>query len=528
MKYKVCILAAGGSGQMGDLTKHLNRAILPVNGKAVISHIIEKFPENIEIVIAVGHDKKSVTDYVSIAHPKRSVTFVEIDKYMGPATGPGYSLLQCRSKLQEPFVLVTADTLVLDEIPEPSYNWLGIAPIKETERYCTVKIKNNLVYELDDKVKNNNKFAFIGLAGVFGYQDFFDALNQNKEMVSGEIQLSNGFKKLIEKKLTPVGFTWFDTGTPEGYEETNKNFSGGTTKFDFSKGNEFIYFVGGRVIKFFADEKMARNRYLRATGTLKGLCPSIENYRGNFYAYKKVDGQILYDIVNPKISSDFFEWAQARLWKKSNLSGAKKSHFSDACKKFYFDKTAERVDSYHKKAGITDNSYTVNGVLLPSIRELFKLVPWASLYEGTASRFHGDLQFDNVLVRSDKTNANNRFLLIDWRQDFGGLIDVGDLYYDLAKLYGGMIISYREIKNGAFSFEMSGSNVYYNFTIDHNLLEAREVYETFLNKHGYDLKKVKILTGLIFLNMSPLHNSPFDGLLYHLGKNILAKALIKL
>ena len=125
------------------------------------------------------------------------------------------------------------------------------------------------------------------------------------------------------------------------------------------------------------------------------------------------------------------------------------------------------------------------------------------------------------------TKKKSPFVLLDWRTDFGGLLEYGDLYYDLAKLYGGMIISYREIKNGSFSFEMSGSNVYYNFTIDHNLLEAREAYEAFLNKHGYDLKKVKILTGLIFLNMSPLHNSPFDGLLYHLGKNILAKELIQ-
>ncbi|MDO8591173.1 MAG: NTP transferase domain-containing protein [bacterium] len=527
MKYKVCILAAGASGQMGDLTKHVNRAILPVNQKAVISHIIEKFPENVEIVIAVGHEKKSVTDYVSIAHPERSVTFVEIDKYMGPGTGPGYSLLQCQSKLQQPFVVITADTLVLDEIPEPSYNWLGIAPIKETERYCTVKIKNNLVYELDDKVKNNNKFAFIGLAGVFDYRDFFEALSQNKEMLSGEIQLSNGFKKLIEKKLTPVGFAWFDTGSRESYEETNKNFSGGTSKFDFSKGNEFIYFVNSRVVKFFADEKMAHNRYLRATGTLKGLCPPIEIYKGNFYAYKKLDGQVLYDIVNPKNSADFFEWAEANLWKKSNLSGTKKSAFLAACKKFYFTKTAERIDAYHKKAGIADDTYIVNGVSLPPLHELFKLISWESLYEGTPSRFHGDLQFDNVLVRSDKTNSNNKFILIDWRQDFGGLLDVGDLYYDLAKLYGGMIISYREIKNGSFSFEMSGSNVYYNFSIDHNLLEAREAYEAFLDKQGYDLKKVKILTGLIFLNMSPLHNSPFDGLLYHLGKSMLYKAVTK-
>ena len=52
--YKVCILAAGVGSRIGDVTNNINKALLPVNFKAVISYIIEKFPKNIEIVIAVG------------------------------------------------------------------------------------------------------------------------------------------------------------------------------------------------------------------------------------------------------------------------------------------------------------------------------------------------------------------------------------------------------------------------------------------------------------------------------------------
>ncbi len=58
MDYKVCILAAGVGTRMGELSNNINKAVLPVNFKAVISHIVEKFPANIEIVIAVGHKKK--------------------------------------------------------------------------------------------------------------------------------------------------------------------------------------------------------------------------------------------------------------------------------------------------------------------------------------------------------------------------------------------------------------------------------------------------------------------------------------
>src|SRR3989338_9307132 len=128
MKYKVCILTAGAGTRMGDFSNHINKAILPVNFKAVISHIVEKFPVDIEIVVAVGHKKETVIDYLTLAYPKRNFSFVEIDKVVGPETGPGYSFLQCKPLLQTPFIFFAADTIVLEEIPVPDHNWFGISP----------------------------------------------------------------------------------------------------------------------------------------------------------------------------------------------------------------------------------------------------------------------------------------------------------------------------------------------------------------------------------------------------------------
>ncbi|MFC1775257.1 NDP-sugar synthase [Patescibacteria group bacterium] len=530
MKYKVCILSAGIGSRMDGLSDHINKAILPVNFKATISHIVEKFPEDIEFVIAVGHKKETVIDYLSLAHPDRKITYVEIDKYMGPGTGPGYSLLKCKEYLKCPFVFFTADTMVIEEIPPLDQNWFGIAPVKNTEQYCTVKIKNNLVCQLDDKVKNNNKFAFIGLAGVRDYEDFFSALEEDKKIVNEEIQVSNGFKKLIEKKLVPIGFTWFDTGTYENYTETNKNFSGEEEKFDFSKGkgDEFLYFVNDRVIKFFTDEKIIKNRYERSKGSLKGLCPEIEAVKGNFYSYKKVDGQTLYTVLNNhKIVKDFFEWSRSNLWKKIELTEDEKKEFDTACHKFYYDKTMNRMKMFYDKTGIQDKPGNINGILVPSATELLDKIDWNHIVSGTPSHFHGDLQFDNVLAVKNKNNNNEKqgFVLLDWRQDFGGLIKTGDMYYDLAKLYGGMILPYQLIKKGMFSFEMSGDDVYYDFFLKNELMETRELYESFLIKSGFDLNKIKTITGLIFLNMSPLHKDPFDLMLYYMGRNMLNKIL---
>ena len=58
--YKVCILAGGIGSRMESFTKYFNKAMLPLQGKPVINHIIEKIPENIETVIALGHLKEGL------------------------------------------------------------------------------------------------------------------------------------------------------------------------------------------------------------------------------------------------------------------------------------------------------------------------------------------------------------------------------------------------------------------------------------------------------------------------------------
>ena len=523
-EYKVCILAAGAGTRMGLLSNHVNKALLPVNFKATISHILEKFPVDVEIVVAVGHKKESLIDYLALAHPDRRFNVVHISDYVGPGTGPGYSLLQCRNVLNCPFVICTADTIVLEEIPIPDRNWYGVAPVEKTEAYCTVKIKNNLVYQIDDKIKTDNKFAWIGLAGIHDHEVFFSALEKNKDVIAGEIQVSNGFKYLIERQLTPVHFTWFDTGTLKKYLETNRNITGSNSKFDFSKCDEFLYFVGDRVVKYFANPGIISRRYQRSL-LLEGLVPRIEDKRENFYVYKKVDGQTLYSILNSQLFHDFLNWAESYLWKRQDLSAEDKKQFSLTCHDFYYYKTQDRLKVFYEKTSLYDCMSNVNGETLPLLKELFAKLDWDYLCDGIPATIHGDLQCDNILVAKDKRGRKDQFILIDWRQDFGGLVNVGDLYYDLAKMYAGLMMSYELIKEGMFTFDMSGPSVFYKYYLKNDLMEAREEFERFILKNNFDLYKIKILASIVFLNMAPLHNDPFNLILYFLGKKTLHRTL---
>ena len=94
--YKVCILAAGLGSR--SFNTEINKALLPINNKAVLSHIIDNFDIQQKFVIALGHKANQVQEYLKHAHPKNKFEFVIINKYFGPGSGPGYSLLQCKKK----------------------------------------------------------------------------------------------------------------------------------------------------------------------------------------------------------------------------------------------------------------------------------------------------------------------------------------------------------------------------------------------------------------------------------------------
>jgi len=56
-------------------------------------------------------------------------------------------------------------------------------------------------------------------------------------------------------------------------------------------------------------------------------------------------------------------------------------------------------------------------------------------------------------------------------------------------------------------------------------LECQEIFHTFIQEHGYDLQKVKLLTAVIWINMAPLHEYPLSKFLFNFGKYHLYRAL---
>jgi thiamine kinase-like enzyme len=157
--------------------------------------------------------------------------------------------------------------------------------------------------------------------------------------------------------------------------------------------------------------------------------------------------------------------------------------------------------------------------------ELLDKVDFPSLSSNLLySNFHGDLQFDNIIYNT----KDDKFTYIDWRESFAGDTNGGDLYYDLGKLYGGCLLPYNLLKNAHYvNFTAGHSYIKYDYQINDSLKEFTSTYENWLTSNGYNLNKVKLITGLIYLNMSPLHDSKFNKLLWFKSIELLNECVNK-
>ena len=148
------------------------------------------------------------------------------------------------------------------------------------------------------------------------------------------------------------------------------------------------------------------------------------------------------------------------------------------------------------------------------------MINWKKLSEGIATRIHGDLHFENILMKE-----TGSFCLLDWRQDFGGIIEFGDKYYDLSKLLHGLIVSNELINKNHYFLSKSDEIITLDFYRKNILVENEYQLVDYVNNNGLDIIKVKLLTSLIYINIAPLHHHPYSQFLFYLGKYNLYKTI---
>jgi thiamine kinase-like enzyme len=516
MTYRVCIPTAGTGSRLGELTKFVNKSLVGIANRPTLCHLIEQFPADTEFVIALGHKGHLVREFVELAYPERKFVFADVHPFEGPGSGLGLSLLACKDFLQQPFVFISCDTLVSEDIPPPDRNWMGHAVVDDIRPYRSVAVANGQVQDIVEKNQPGaeSRFAYIGLAGIADHRAFWDAMAGGGAAAidTGE---AHGLRALLPKGIDAHAFTWFDTGNPSALARARAALAEPDAPNILEKGNEAIWFIGDQVVKFSDDQKFIANRVKRVA-QLEGFVPRVTASRPHMYRYGKVQGEILSESITLPLFERLLDHCQT-FWQRAPLDAKGQAAFRGACSKFYRDKTLERVELFYKNFGTRDGTQPVNGVAMPTLSSLLAQVDWDGLSDGIAGRFHGDFHFENILWNE----ADQRFVFLDWRQDFAGDLEIGDIYYDLAKLLHGLIVNHGLIAQDRYSASWTDARIDFDLHRRQILVECEQRMAAWLGAAGYDRQKVWTLTALIYLNIAALHHHPYSLLLYALGKSML-------
>jgi len=508
----VLILAAGIGSRLKNLTKNINKALLPINNKAIISYIIDKFPNEYEFVVALGYKGESLKEYCLLNYPNHKFTFVNIDNYDQEGSGPGYSALQCKQHLQRPFYFVVADCIIDSKMPHLDGNWLGVYPTSYPEKYSTADIdENDNILKFVNKDTKGYDNAFIGLASIWDFDIFWDELESNTQ--NGEIV--SAFKNPDKyPSFKAKHLKWLDTGNLDDLNRTKEYF--GDNPLSLYKVTDEITYKENKFIKFNPNESFIKNKIKRAN-ILKDIIPSGFSNSKYFISYNWENGETLYHYDNLNYFLKFLDFYNNLINTKAKFSTGN----SDEFKAFYTDKTTQRKNKFTEKFGkqYAEQEYSINGIKYKSLNDVLDNLYVEHTSAKTYDLFHGDLQFDNILF--DPTT--DKFTYIDWRESFAGNTEGGDLYYDLAKLYGGCIIPYNKVKDDSYIVLNEGSsNVSYSYNVSKSLTQFKTEYEKWIVTNGYDLNLIKLITAIIFLNMSPLHDDKFSKMLWFKSIELLS------
>ena len=528
---KLFIPAAGLGTRMSCICNWTHKALIPINNKPIISHIIDSFPESIEIVIALGYMGNHVKEFLEISYPLRNINYVQISKFEGKGSGLTRTLLECKNYLQDEFFFISCDTLIDSKefITEREFStsWIGLSNL-ETDHLDVNKYRTSIINKNGDlqKLLNknelpediNSRFPYIGFSFIKEFKEFWKAYKNipDKEIESGEfIGLSHLFRLGL---LTSRKFNWLDTGSPNGYKNALEKLenSNNVDAIVLPKNNETIYFHNNKVIKYSVNIQFIKDRIDRVEN-IRDFCPELIDKKTFFYSYQFIEGETFSKLINVKNFDRLMIFLED-FW-NSNINQNKNqiSRKNYIIEKFYLEKTILRIEQYLEKKYKNDK-YKINGHACENIFDLIKNLSIDD-FSGIDLRasFHGDCHFENIIL-----TPNGNFKLLDWRQDFANEKDNGDICYDYGKLLHGILVPHPIVHANKYSLRRNNNNVLISLELPEVYREIQKEFQRWHYNKGLNFKKTFLITSLIYLNIAALHHEGYDDFLFYYGKYLLS------
>lgn len=512
------ILTAGkAESSLTQIFGDVPTGVIPVNGKPIIFYIIENLIKNkiSTIYIAVDYEEELVKKLVDKFFSRKiKIVYIKVDG----TKLPGNSLLKVLKiigkgrvllNLADTYCELNADMLIPKDFIVTSNNFV------KAKMWCMVQLdKNRNVMSFIDKHDNNIKGeVVIGIYGLKTIELLTSKFDDNYDcQISELLEYYNKYSKIAALCTDK----WLDFGHIDKYQISKKRLIESRVfnelKFDDTLG---VVTKRSRSKKKFLKEIAWQ---FNIPNNLKIFFPRIIEYdiEGDepfitmeYYSYQTVAEIWLYAEFKDDVMKTIVDKLIRILTLFYNEKRKVKKIDYD---KIYRLKTLERIEVLLKEQPTFRNIFNydellINGSLYKNWNKIsdriFKLCN--KLYDDTHScLIHGDFCFSNILY--DINSGVVR--LIDPR----GVWDEngnGDIKYDVAKLRHSLQGGYDFIVNDLFFLNKN------NNTINYELLGGEKYHDTisyFDNKISelFEINQIKLIEGLLFLSMLPLHSNSLD------------------
>ena len=521
--YKLVVPTAGVGSRIGPYTKFKNKALVSVGLMPAIVKVIENFTDAQEIIILTGYEAESLKDVILSFYSSLNIKFIHVENYCGEGSGLGLTLQYARQDLQCPFIFSPNDA-IFEGFDFDAFklegNRLCFYQKKEgdtykLEQYRTVAYKNKYVSKIYSKGLGTDNI-YTGLCKVDDFEDFWNAMENPGAIHAGEVV---GLAAL-ENLEAFSALNWLDCGTLETLSRTKQYFDDPDIHI-LEKEDEAIWFTDNKVIKFSKNDDFIKGRLERYKLLPESLTPEIISTSKYTYTYSRVPGSVYDPYIFPEKLSNILDLMKDLVWSCID-SETPKLKLDELCMSFYRDKTISRSCLYFEKYESIDTELIINQITVPRLPVTLDQIDWHSFCEKSIwSNFHGDFHPENILIN------DNQIKLIDWRQNFGdGHYKSGDVYYDLAKFMHGLEVNHGIISQNLFNIDWKNRNtVDIDLYTKRSLVNARRDYIKWLELNNFDIKHVKLLTALIYINIAPLHEYPYSEFLHLFGRLRLSQCI---
>ncbi len=523
MSDETTIVLCGGPINYSNLPIGTNasNAMVPVNGKPVISWILDDLlAKGIrQVTIVLRAQDHRFQRFLQRAYAKR----VEVKLALLQQEGTIVQSLQAglRGCATHGLVrIILGDTLIQD-IYHGDSDFVYVSPVAESRRWCLAVLgSDERVVDYIDK-QENVAGPRRALAGYYHLLDGGHLRSSVEQSVAqGERELSDVLRRY--GALRPIYARsvkdWFDFGNIDNLVDARRRLLQ-SRFFNTLEINPVL----NTLTKSSDDDERLRNElnwYLGVPDELKVLSPRIVNHREingrlqivqEYYGYPTLAELYLYGDLHPDT------WASI-LHLLLRIHGEFRRYPGRVekadLKAMYLEKTWQRLallckqdPTWHEL--LERPTISFNHRPLRNVRAME-----ADLHERvealteTASGcvIHGDFCFSNILF-----DINNQIIrLIDPRGSFGRKGIMGDPRYDIAKLRHSICGFYDFIVADMFELGEPNDGFTGTFYVNGTPRVAGAVFDRMVTEAGYDLDEIRVIEGLLFISMLPLHHGHPD------------------